>query len=111
MWLFKVACGSLHLPRRKPSVAPSVREDLRAFRRRFCPGIGFTEERTAFTKSRTYLISTTKRSGNRPVEEENWRIGRSLPENLPHGRPAGSEVFLHTPAKFNTDLLYSKNMN
>jgi len=36
------------------------------------------------------------------VEEGNWRIGRSLPENLLHGRPVGSEVFLQPSANFNT---------
>jgi hypothetical protein len=40
-----------------------------------------------------YFFFYEKRSGNRPVEEGDWRIGRSPPENLLHGRPV-SEVFL-----------------
>ncbi|PTL39025.1 hypothetical protein C6Y45_08590 [Alkalicoccus saliphilus] len=39
-----------------------------------------------------------ERSGNRPVEEGDWRIGQILPKNLPHGRPVGSEVFLQPSA-------------
>ncbi len=35
------------------------------------------------------------------MEEEDWRIERSLPENLLHGRPVGSEVFLQPSANFN----------
>jgi hypothetical protein len=42
-------------------------------------GIGFTEERPAFMKIRTFLFSE-KRSGNRPVEEGDRSIGRCHPK-------------------------------
>jgi hypothetical protein len=46
-----------------------------------------------------------KRSGNRAVEEGDWRIGRSLPENFLHGRPV-SEVFLQpSTANFNIAII------
>jgi hypothetical protein len=37
-------------------------------------------------------------------KRNHWRIGRSLSENLFHGRPVGSEVFLQPSA--NTAFIY-----
>ncbi|TVP85051.1 MAG: hypothetical protein EA344_05635, partial [Alkalicoccus sp.] len=87
------------------------REDLPAFffRRRLCPGIGFTEERTAFTKSRTYLfLRKTKRKparGRRRLEDPTERKQEEA-ENLLHGRPVGSEMCLQPSANFN--IAYQK---
>jgi hypothetical protein len=51
-------------------------------------------KKSSIYKKQNFSFSMKKRSGNRPVEEGDWRIERSLPENFLHGRPVENEVFL-----------------
>jgi hypothetical protein len=78
--LLKVPCG-----------CPSVREDLRASAG-ILPGHRFYGIKNSAHEKQNFSFSMKrKRSENRPVEEGDWRIGRSLPGNHIHGRPVGSE--------------------
>ncbi|PTL39869.1 hypothetical protein C6Y45_04290 [Alkalicoccus saliphilus] len=61
MLFLKIACGSLHLPRRKhAAVLPSGR---------ICPGLGF-KKKSSIYKKLLFSFFMKKRSGNRPVEKE-----------------------------------------
>ncbi|TVP84434.1 MAG: hypothetical protein EA344_06575 [Alkalicoccus sp.] len=81
----KVACGSLHLPRRKYAALPFVREDLRA-------SAGVSKNLLASVLRNKEYSSIKNEAETGPWKKEIRRSRRAQPEeagNLLHGKPAG----------------------